>query len=99
MTLEDEALVAMILRDELQNAGYHVRDLKDRRAPALEVAKASRPDLAFVNIRLAGRGRRSRTCRASRRWASGVADQRTDHPCPVSSDCRDRFAAQALPCR
>ncbi len=55
MIVEDEALVAMPLRDELQDAGYRVLDLTDRRAEALEVAKAEKPDLALVNIRLAGR--------------------------------------------
>lgn len=55
MIVEDEALVAMILRDVLQDAGYRVLDLTDRRAEALEVAKAEKPDLALVNIRLAGR--------------------------------------------
>lgn len=55
MIVEDEALVAMILRDELRYAGYHVLDLTDRHADALEVAIAQKPDLALVNIRLAGR--------------------------------------------
>jgi DNA-binding response OmpR family regulator len=55
MIVEDEALVAMLLRDELQEAGYKVLDLTDRQTEALEVAKASKPDLALVNIRLAGR--------------------------------------------
>ncbi len=55
MIVEDEALVAMLLRDELQDAGYRVLDLTDRHAEALKVAKAEKPDLALVNIRLAGR--------------------------------------------
>ena len=55
MIVEDEVLVAMNLRDELEDAGYHVLDLTDRHAQALEVAKACKPDLALVNIRLAGR--------------------------------------------
>ena len=55
MIVEDEALIAMVLRDMLEDAGYHVLDLTDRRAEALEVAKAHKPDLALVNIRLAGR--------------------------------------------
>lgn len=55
MIVEDEALVAMVLRDELQDAGYNVLDLTDRHAEALEVAKGQKPDLALVNIRLAGR--------------------------------------------
>ena len=55
MIVEDEALVAMILRDELEAAGYHVLDLTDRQAEAVNVAEESHPDLALVNIRLAGR--------------------------------------------
>ena len=54
MIVEDEALVAILLRDELQKAGYKVLDLTVRHAEALEVAKAEKPDLALVNIRLAG---------------------------------------------
>lgn len=55
MIVEDQVLVATILRDRLEDAGYHVLDLTDRVAEALEVARARRPDLALVNIRLAGR--------------------------------------------
>jgi len=55
MIVEDEVLVAILLRDELQDAGYRVLDLTDRHAEALKVAKAEKPDLALVNIRLAGR--------------------------------------------
>jgi DNA-binding response OmpR family regulator len=55
MIVEDEVLVAMALRDELEEAGYHVLDLTERRNAALEVANACKPDLALVNIRLAGR--------------------------------------------
>ncbi|WBY06553.1 response regulator [Sphingomonas sp. 7/4-4] len=54
MIVEDEALVATLLRDELREAGYKVLDLTDRHAEALEVAKAEKPHLALVNIRLAG---------------------------------------------
>lgn len=55
MIVEDEVLIAMALRDELQDAGYKVLNLTDRHAEALEVARAEKPDLALVNIRLAGR--------------------------------------------
>ena len=55
MIVEDEVLVATLLRDELQEAGYKVLDLTDRQSEALEVAKAEKPHLALVNIRLAGR--------------------------------------------
>jgi len=54
MIVEDEVLIAINLRDGLEDAGYHVLDLTDRHAEALEVAKQSTPDLALVNIRLAG---------------------------------------------
>jgi len=54
MIVEDEAMVAMVLRDELQDAGYKVLDLTDRQDEALQVAKAEKPDLALVNISLAG---------------------------------------------
>ena len=53
MIVEDEVLVSILLRDELQKAGYKVLDLTDRLDAALEVAKAEKPDLALVNIRLA----------------------------------------------
>ena len=55
MIVEDEALIAMALRDALEDAGYHVLDVTDRPVEALEVAKACLPDLALVNIQLAGR--------------------------------------------
>ena len=55
MIVEDEALVATVLRDVLQDAGYKVLNLTDRHSEALEVAKAEKPNLALVNIRLAGR--------------------------------------------
>ena len=55
MIVEDEALVAMTLRDELEGAGYQVLDLTDRQEEAVAVARKSSPDLALVNIQLGGR--------------------------------------------
>ncbi len=55
MIVEDEALVAITLRDELEGAGYQVMDLTDRHAEAVAVARESSPDLALVNIQLGGR--------------------------------------------
>lgn len=55
MIVEDEVLVAITLRDELESAGYHVLDLTDRHEEALAVARESTPDLALVNIQLRGR--------------------------------------------
>jgi DNA-binding response OmpR family regulator len=54
MIVEDEALIAVTLKNALEDAGYHVLNLTDRQAEALEVARESKPDLALVNIRLAG---------------------------------------------
>lgn len=54
LIVEDEALVAITLRDELQDAGYKVLELTERHAEALDVARAEKPNLALVNIRLAG---------------------------------------------
>jgi len=54
LIVEDEALVAMVLRDELETAGFDVLDLTDRQQEAVASARESMPDLALVNIRLAG---------------------------------------------
>ncbi len=53
MIVEDEVLVSILLRDELQKAGYKVLDLTVGFDAALVVAKAEKPHLALVNIRLA----------------------------------------------
>jgi DNA-binding response OmpR family regulator len=55
MIVEDEVLVAMALRDELEDAGYRVLDLTDRHSEAVAVAQKFPPDLALVNIQLGGR--------------------------------------------
>ncbi len=44
----------MALKDELQDAGYHVLNLTSRHQEALQAAKDSRPSLALVNINLRG---------------------------------------------
>lgn len=54
LIVEDEILPAMTLRDELQDAGYVVLDLTERRGEAIGAAKACKPDLALVNIKLQG---------------------------------------------
>lgn len=55
MIVEDEILVAMTLRDELEGAGYDVLNLTDRHEQAVAVARESTPDLALVNIQIGGR--------------------------------------------
>lgn len=54
LIVEDEILPAMALRDELEDAGYHVMDLTDRHQEALAAARGRKPDLALVNIELQG---------------------------------------------
>jgi len=54
LIVEDEVLIATVLKSELEDAGYHVLNLTDRIAEALVVARASQPDLALVNIQLVG---------------------------------------------
>lgn len=54
MIVEDEAMVALVLQNELQDAGYKILDLTDRQDEALQVAEVEKPNLALVNIGLAG---------------------------------------------
>lgn len=55
LIVEDDVLPAMAIRDELEDAGYHVLDLTGRHQDALLAAQEHRPDLALVNIQLQGR--------------------------------------------
>ncbi len=55
LIVEDDILPAMALRDELEDAGYHVLDLTGRHQEAVAAARQSKPDLALVNIELQGR--------------------------------------------
>lgn len=55
LIVEDDVLPAMALRDELEDAGYHVLDLTARHQEALLAAQEHHPDLALVNIQLQGR--------------------------------------------
>jgi CheY-like chemotaxis protein len=55
LIVEDDILPAMALRDELEDAGYHVLDLTGRHQEALTAATAHKPDFALVNIELQGR--------------------------------------------
>lgn len=55
LIVEDEILAAMALKDELEDAGYHVLDLTGRHGEAVAAARERHPDLALVNIQLQGR--------------------------------------------
>jgi two-component system, response regulator PdtaR len=53
LIVEDQILLAMVLRDELEDGGYRVLELAVRHQEALRVAREVKPDLALVNIELA----------------------------------------------
>ena len=55
LIVEDEILAALALKDELEDAGYHVMDLTGRADEALDAVSRIKPDLALVNISLHGR--------------------------------------------
>jgi len=54
LIVEDQLLVALALKEELEEQGYRVLDLAVRHREALALARATLPDLALVNIDLAG---------------------------------------------
>jgi DNA-binding response OmpR family regulator len=53
LIVEDQLLVAVALKEELEDLGYHVLDLAIRHQEALALARATPVDLALVNIDLA----------------------------------------------
>ena len=53
LIVEDQLLLAMGLKDELEDGGYRVLELAVRHQEALAFARAVKPDLALVNIELA----------------------------------------------
>jgi two-component system, response regulator PdtaR len=55
LIVEDDILPAMALRDEFEDAGYHVMDLTAQHQEAVLAAQARKPDFALVNIELQGR--------------------------------------------
>jgi two-component system, response regulator PdtaR len=55
LIVEDDRLPAICLRDELEDAGFHVLDLTEHVEQAMAAALACKPALALVNIELQGR--------------------------------------------
>lgn len=53
LIVEDQILMAMWLKDELEHGGYRVLELAVRHHEALAFAREVKPDLALVNIDLA----------------------------------------------
>ena len=54
LIVEDQLLLAMGLKDELEDCGYRVLELAIHNKEAMSFALAVKPDLALVNIELAG---------------------------------------------
>jgi DNA-binding response OmpR family regulator len=54
LIVEDQLLLAMGLKGGLEDGGYQVLELTERHQQALGVAREIKPDLALVNIDLAG---------------------------------------------
>jgi two-component system, response regulator PdtaR len=55
LVVEDEYLVAMAIEDALLDAGFAVVGIAASADEALKIARAERPDLAVMDIRLVGR--------------------------------------------
>lgn len=53
LVVEDEAIVAMEIEQILAGAGYTIVGIADHQREAIAIAKASRPDMALVDVRLA----------------------------------------------
>jgi two-component system, response regulator PdtaR len=54
LIVEDQVLQAMGLKDKLEDGGYRILELAIRHQEALGFAREVKPDLALVNIALAG---------------------------------------------
>jgi len=53
LIVEDQILLAFVLKSELEDGGYQVLELASRHQEAVAIALEVRPDLALVNIGLA----------------------------------------------
>jgi two-component system, response regulator PdtaR len=53
LIVEDQLLLAIGLKDELEDAGYRVLELAIHNQEAIGLAREVKPDLALVNIQLA----------------------------------------------
>jgi len=56
LVIEDEPLLGMVLEEALREAGHHVCGIAATPAKAMELAERHRPELAIVDVRLAGNG-------------------------------------------
>ena len=53
LIVEDQFLLAITLKDELEDHGYRVLEVAMRHQQALSYARDTKPDLALINIELA----------------------------------------------
>jgi PAS domain S-box-containing protein len=68
LIVEDEPIVAMDLKQEVQELGYEVVGVADSADEALMNVQASAPDFALMDIRIAGSLDGIQTARALRHW-------------------------------
>jgi PAS domain S-box-containing protein len=54
LIVEDEAIVALDLKTQLEDMGYEVMGIADNGEEALRLARQRRPDLALMDVRLKG---------------------------------------------
>ena len=54
LVAEDNAVIALLMQSDLEGAGYAVLGPFARVAPALAAAEGTRPDLALIDVDLAG---------------------------------------------
>jgi two-component system, response regulator PdtaR len=54
LIVEDEALVASYIQEVLEESGFVIAGIASSGAEAMSLASAGRPDLALVDIKLAG---------------------------------------------
>ena len=52
LIVEDQVILATVLKMDLEQSGYRVLELAVRHEQALNIAREGRPDLALVNITL-----------------------------------------------
>ncbi|MFW6067272.1 MAG: response regulator [Myxococcota bacterium] len=54
LIVEDEAIVALALRRQLENAGLHVAGMASSGEDAIALARRERPNVVLVDVRLRG---------------------------------------------
>ncbi len=54
LIVEDEAIIAMEIENQLQSLGYEVTSIVDTGEKAIEKAESDKPDLILMDIRIKG---------------------------------------------